>query len=66
MARLAQSSIDDTEDVMRSAIEAALPVVRERAELLRDVSDALEADDTHRAVSLMRRYCGLPPVRIEK
>lgn len=48
-------------DSLRRMIEEALPTVRERAELLDEISSALEHGEDLEALTLMRRYCGLPP-----
>lgn len=56
----------DPEDALRRMIEGMVPVVRERAQLLEEVTTALEGGDDPRALSLMRRYCGLKPLRVTR
>jgi hypothetical protein len=41
-------------------VEEILPVARERAQLATEIRDALVRDDEATAVTLMRRYVGLP------
>lgn len=56
--------IDDTgarQAQLRGAIEALLPEVVERAELLGTIRTALQGGDDASALVLMRRYCGLTP-----
>ncbi len=47
-------------DRLRRTIEEALPIARERRQLLDEIKDALEEGDDHAALTLMRRYLGLP------
>lgn len=49
------------QDRLRRLVEEALPVARERAQLALDIRDALMRGDEISAITLMRRYVGLPP-----
>lgn len=47
-------------DGLRRLIEKALPIAHERRQLLDEIRDALKEGDDQAALTLMRRYLGLP------
>jgi hypothetical protein len=49
---------------LRRFIDTALQVARDRAQLLDEVRAALETGDDRTAIVLMRRYVGLPAVKV--
>jgi hypothetical protein len=54
------------EDRLRQVVETILPVARKRAELLGEMSEALQRGDDSAALALARRICGLPTTEIAR
>lgn len=46
---------------LRRLVEVALPAARERQKVLLEIRRALEEGDDQAALSMMRRFVGLPP-----
>jgi hypothetical protein len=47
------------------ALAAIIQVARERAMIVEDLADALRQNNQDRAISLARKLCGLPEVRVQ-